>query len=284
MRSTIRLVTDFPFNQSESPLRHRLDGVYSRSMGTAYPLGGGNTSESVVRIDDTVRKPWSRSTPSVLSFVESLRSSGIDVPEPLGRDERGRQIQEFVPGRLAIDHLPLTAAVLVEVGRLVRAIHDASEQFGPSPEAVWETAIPAPGDDLVCHNDLAPWNLIMGDRLVFIDWDSSAPSTRLWDLAYAAQSFTLSDAGIPPAQATQSLGAFVYGYGATESLRKRLPVAMGYRAKAMYDLLCTSHETGREPWATMFVSGHGDHWRAITRYVRNHQRVWARALNDAPRQ
>lgn len=260
---------------------HRMGGVYSRSMETEHPLDGGNTSRAVVRIGDTVRKPWSRSTPSVLSFVEALRSSSIDVPEPLGRDERDRQIQEFVPGTLAIDHLPLPTSVLVEVGSLIRAIHDASEHFDPDPRAVWETAIPAPGDDLVCHNDLAPWNLIMSDRLVFIDWDSSAPSTRLWDLAYVAQTFTLSDASIPPAQAAQSLVAFVDGYGATKSLRKRLPATMGYRAQAMYDLLRNSHQTGREPWATMFTSGHGDHWRAVTRYVGDHRRVWERALNEA---
>lgn len=250
-------------------------------METEHALDGGNTSGAVVRIGDTVRKPWSRSTPSVLSFVDALRGCGIDVPQPLGRDEHGRQIQEFVPGALATDHLPLPNSKIVEVGRLVRAIHDASEHFDPAPQAVWETAIPSPGDDLVCHNDLAPWNLIMGDRLVFIDWDAAAPSTRLWDLAYAAQSFTLSDVGIPPAEAAKSLGAFVDGYGATEPLRKRLPVTMGHRAQAMYDLLRTSHETGREPWATMFASGHGDHWKAVTRYASNHQQVWASALNGA---
>lgn len=253
-------------------------------MGTEQHLDGGNTSGAVVRIGETVRKPWSRSTPSVLAFVEALRSSGIDAPQPLSRDERGRQIQEFVPGALAIDHLPLPTSVLVNVGELVRAIHDASEHFVPDPHAVWETAIPAPGSDLVCHNDLAPWNLIMGERLVFIDWDSSAPSTRLWDLAYAAQTFVLSDVSIPPGQAAQSLVAFVDGYRATGSLRKRLPATMGYRAKAMYDLLRNSHETGREPWATMFTAGHGDHWRAVTRYVGDHQAVWERALNEAVHQ
>lgn len=65
------------------------------------------------------------------------------------------------------------------IGSMVRAIHDASESFVPSPDAQWTTAIPAPGDDLICHNDLAPWNLMIGDRWAFIDWDAAAPSTRL---------------------------------------------------------------------------------------------------------
>lgn len=248
-------------------------------MDTEHPLGGGNTSGTVVRIGETVRKPWSKSTLSVVSFVEALRSSGIDVPEPLGRDERGRQIQEFVPGALAIDHLPLPTSVLVEVGKIVRSIHDVSQQFVPDHQAVWETAIPAPGDDLVCHNDLAPWNLIMGDRWVFIDWDSSAPSTQLWDLAYAAQAFTLSDVRMSPAEAARSLVAFVDGYGATGPLRKSLPVTMSQRTHAMYELLRTSHELGQEPWSTMFASGHGDHWRTVSQYVDDHRRMWDRALS-----
>lgn len=242
-------------------------------MEREQELGGGHISGSVVRIGNTVRKPWSRSTPYIVSFVETLRASGVDAPEPLGRDETGRHIQEYVPGRLAIDDCPLSTTALFEVGRIVRAIHDASEQFEPDPQAVWETAIPAPGGDLVCHNDLTPWNLIMGDRWVFIDWDSAAPSTRLWDLAYSAQAFTLSNAAIPPVEAAQSLVAFVDGYGAKASLRKSMPKTISRRTQAMYDLLRTSHDLGREPWSTMFVSGHGDHWQAVSKYVNDHRQI-----------
>jgi len=45
---------------------------------------------------------------------------------------------------------------------------------------------PAAGD-LICHSDLAPWNLVRNEqRWVFIDWDNAGPSSRLWDLGYAA--------------------------------------------------------------------------------------------------
>ncbi|MEC5204604.1 Ser/Thr protein kinase RdoA (MazF antagonist) [Arthrobacter sp. MP_M7] len=148
----------------------------------------------------------------------------------------------------------------------------------PTLGAAWITAIPSPGEELICHNDLAPWNLIIGKRWTFIDWDAAAPSTRLWDLAYAAQAFTLSNTQQAPTEAAQNLAAFVDGYAADPGLRAGLPAAMHRRAAAMYDLLRSSHGTGQEPWGTMYANGHGDHWRAATQYARQHQRIWVEAL------
>ncbi|MDR6612038.1 phosphotransferase [Leifsonia sp. 1010] len=247
-------------------------------MDEEEALAGGNAGGTVVRIGGTVRKPWTAATSSVVSFVEHLRGAGVDAPAPLGRDDEGRQVQEFVPGRLAMDADPLSLSELRRVGAIVRSIHDASAGFVPPPDAVWETAIPAPGGDLVCHNDLAPWNLIVGDRWVFIDWDASGPSTRLWDLAYAAQAFTLNDPARAPGDSARALAAFVDGYGADESLRDDLPTEMGRRTQAMYDLLHSSNRAGREPWASMYETGHGAHWQAVTRYVTAHRDIWARAL------
>lgn len=242
-------------------------------------LAGGNASGAVVRIGDTVRKSWSDATPSVVHFVAALRAAGVDAPEPLGRDEQGRQVIEFIPGALAIAEAPLTTADLRRVGSMIRAIHDASADYVPSRDAAWQTAIPAPAAELVCHNDLAPWNLVRGDRWVFIDWDAAAPSTRLWDLAYAAQAFALSDDERDPERAADDLAALVDGYGADGVMRRDLPGAMEERVAAMLALLEGAHATGREPWASMYVSGHGDHWAAALRYVREHRAVWSRVLD-----
>lgn len=241
-------------------------------------LSGGNTSGDVVRIGDTVRKLWTDATPSTVALVSALRERGVDAPAPLGRDDRGRQIIEFVPGVLAMNAPPLTSAELRRVGSMIRDIHDASATFAPPPKAVWHTAIPAPAAELICHNDLAPWNLIMGERWVFIDWDAAAPSTRLWDLAYAAQAFTLSALERDPERSAQDLAALVGGYGADASMRAALPRTMYERTAAMLRLLTESHTVGLEPWSSMYENGHGQHWANAVRYVGDHQEVWARAL------
>lgn len=247
-------------------------------------LSGGNASGIVVRIGSTVRKPWTWATPSVLAFMTAVRAAGsVNVPSVLGQDAQGRQVTEFIPGRLAIDSAPLTHAELGRVGAMVRAIHDASETFTPDPDMLWSTPIPSPGGDLICHNDLAPWNLILGERWTFIDWDGAAPSTRLWDLAYAAQAFTLSNTRQPPQEAAQNLAAFVDGYAADAALRAALPAAMQRRAAAMYDLLKSSYKAGKEPWGTMYADGHGDHWRAATDYVAQHEGTWMENISPHPR-
>lgn len=241
------------------------------------PLHGGNATTGVVRVGRTVRKPWTTATGAVVEFVSALADKGVDVPLPLGRDEQGRQIIEFVPGQLAEDAGPLSIADLTRVGRMVREFHDASEVFSSSDTA-WDTLIPTSEANLICHNDLAPWNLIVGDRWVFIDWDGAGLSSRLWDLAYAAQAFTLNDVSEAPAHAAERLAAFIDGYGADQALRAELPRVMAERAAAMHDFLRVAHETGRQPWATMYVEGHGAHWRAAAEYVSLHQAAWQTGL------
>lgn len=74
------------------------------------------------------------------------------------------------------DPSDLSIAKLGEVGRTIREFHDAVESFVPPPAAVWNVAIPPDAEDIVCHHDLAPWNLVRtAQRLVIIDWDGAGP-------------------------------------------------------------------------------------------------------------
>ena len=131
-------------------------------------LAGGNASASVVRIGDTVRKPWLPTTERTVAYMVALRDRGIDLPGPHGRDDQGRLILDFVPGSLALHNAPLDVDVIRTVGRLVRSIHDASTGLAVPKD--WGVLLPARDPDLLCHNDLATWNLILdGDRLVSIE-------------------------------------------------------------------------------------------------------------------
>lgn len=247
-------------------------------MAEEQSLEGGNASGVVVRVGQTVRKPWLPTTGRMVDYMASLRAAGIDIPGVHGRDDQGRLVLDYVPGTMAIDVAPLPDAVVRRVGALVRSIHDASAPLGV-PEDWSDGLLPAPHRELICHNDLATWNLVIdGGRLVFIDWDGAAPSSRLWDLAYAAIPFAHLFPGADVDASTRRLAAFLAGYDADEDLRAGLPEALEQRAQAMYDLLLSSHTaTGREPWATMFAEGHGDHWRDTARFIALHRSAWAAA-------
>ncbi|MGO3210173.1 MAG: phosphotransferase [Brachybacterium sp.] len=252
------------------------------SIENGQPLEGGNATAGVVRVGDTVRKPWGPTTPAVHELMRTVAAAGIDVPAVRGRDQQGRQVLEFVPGTSALDAPPLRLDELRRVGRMIRSIHDASAGFAPSAPAPWDALLPVPEGtpDLICHGDLTPWNLILGERWVFIDWDGAAPSTRLWDLAYSAQAFTLNDVAEEPAAAARRLAALIEGYGADADLRARLPRTMAARAEAMWTMLRDADREGREPWGAMFTSGHGEHWRDVADHVRRHEPAWVRALSD----
>lgn len=224
-----------------------------------------------------VTKAASEASPLVHDFLRHLDGAGVDVPTPL-EVAGGVQRVGYVAGTVAADLGRLGPELLGSIGALIRRIHDASAAWEVPADASWDCAIPAPGVELMCHNDLAPWNLVVGDRLVFIDWDASAPSTRAWDLAYAAQAFTLNDATRPPADAAADLAAFMDGYGADAGLQLAVCDTLAPRVAAMVRLLHDAHVAGVEPWATMHVTGHGDHWSAALAYVSTHDQVWRTAM------
>lgn len=120
-------------------------------------------------------------------------------PKPLGKDHAERHVIEYVEGVSALDQLPLGQDDLLRVGRLIRQIQDASEGFGLPETTGWNLLLPAENPTLMCHNDLAPWNLIMGERWVFIDWDAAGPSTRLSDaLVPVPESLAAFSSLLPP--------------------------------------------------------------------------------------
>ena len=52
-----------------------------------------------MRIGDTVRRPTGPWTPTIHALLQHLRAAGcVAVPEPLGIDDRGREIISLLPG------------------------------------------------------------------------------------------------------------------------------------------------------------------------------------------
>jgi aminoglycoside phosphotransferase (APT) family kinase protein len=191
-------------------------------------------------------------------------------------------VLSFAEGFVSDDPSDLDDSRLVEIGRIIRSFHDASTSFVPPPGATWSVLIAPDEEVLICHHDLAPWNLVRtATHLTFIDWDGAGPGSRLWDLAYAAHGFVpLSpEAAISDEVAARRLAALVEGYGLDKEDRTRLANMLGLRVRSMYEHLRTSHQNGNDPWSRLWTEGHGSVWLAHAIYVEERSDIWARALD-----
>ncbi|HZD76821.1 MAG TPA: phosphotransferase [Acidobacteriaceae bacterium] len=243
-------------------------------------LLGGNVSDRVVKVGLTVRKPFTRATPSVEAFLNHLHAHGFrGAPRSLGRDEQGRQVLEYISGVPCRADAPLSLRELTEIGAVIRELHEASADFCAEPNAHWNIVMAPDGEDLICHNDLAPWNLIRNDeRWVFIDWDGAAPGTRLWDLSYAAVTFLPIEADGDPVSDVARLRAMVEGYGLNGAQCRRLPELMLRRTRAMQQLLMEGGRSGQQPWARLYAEGHAIYWGAAAEYIERNLSGFAQSL------
>jgi hypothetical protein len=153
------------------------------------PLEGGVAHPGeVVRVGDTVRRPAGEHTPSVHALLSHLRSVGFDgAPEPLGIDERGREVLSFVPGDVPVPPYPpwaLRDEALASVARLVRRFHDAVQGFDPAGGR-WSAELAEPSGELVVHHDVCPENVVFraGEAVALLDFDFAGPGRPLDDVA-----------------------------------------------------------------------------------------------------
>jgi hypothetical protein len=170
-------------------------------MDTEFRLPGGRVTEGVARSGETVRRatgPW---TPTVHAYLRHLESRGfVGAPRVLGVDQQGREVLTFIGGEVPSSsdwerghatRLPEAALrddTLVEVGRLIRSLHEAAADFAPS-DAVWrEHAYPLLPGEIVCYGDLGPHNTVYHDGrpVAFIDWDGARPNEPLLEFGHAA--------------------------------------------------------------------------------------------------
>jgi phosphotransferase family enzyme len=237
----------------------------------------GNVSD-VVRVGDTVCRTAGAWTPAVHALLRHLAMRGFDAaPRALGFDDRGREVLTYVEGRTAPASLEGIDSdeALVAVAQLVRRYHDAVAGFQPPPDSPWRFTVGAPRTgDLICHNDLGPWNIVfVGTHPVaLIDWDFAAPAPRVWDIAYALWRF-VPLYGDPvfgtPAERARRIRLFCDAYGLAE--RQNLLTIVEQRQQVLLDTLVAWGQAGVPGFAAMLRDGHADGIRRDIAYLRHNR-------------
>ncbi|WP_328291230.1 aminoglycoside phosphotransferase family protein [Kineococcus sp. NBC_00420] len=152
-------------------------------------LEGGNMG-GAVRVGTTVRRPAGPWTATVQRLLQHLHEHGLNwTPQPLGRDERGRDITSHLPGTVPSYPLPpwvWTDEVLIRATEFLAQLHEVSATFN-TEDASWQLPTHEPAE-VVCHNDFDPYNMVFEDQQLsgVIDWDTASPGPRVWDVAYMA--------------------------------------------------------------------------------------------------
>lgn len=256
------------------------------------PLLGGNVG-TVVRVGDTVRRatgPW---TPAVHELLMHLERVGFAYsPRVLGYDEHGREILTYIEGETAVTHpwpaWAWSGATLIETASITREFHDAVADFRPAGERVWRFATAPLGDDqIVCHNDISPYNIVHRDGRVvgIIDWDLAGPGTPSWDVAFAAWAF----GPIHTAELARELGAprdtgrrirmLCDAYGLTN--RADLLAVVTDRMQASIDAIALFAAHGEAAFVTMIADGHVARMRSDQAVLGANIDAWRSALTDS---
>ena len=145
--------------------------------------------DRIVRVADTVRRPAEPWTPAVSALLQHYERVGFALaPRHLGYDTEGRQVLSFVAGSTLNERTVDPLAV----GSAVRRLHDAGQDFVMPAGTSWHNSAGSAAEgEVLCHNDLGPWNILGTDDEVsaFIDFDTVAPKNPKWELADLAYRF-----------------------------------------------------------------------------------------------
>lgn len=145
----------------------------------------------VLRIGDVVRhpaQPWSASVHALLQFLNESGFVEAPSPGPIDGEDDDVAYIEGISGDEACALVQSDSAV-AEVAQTLRRFHDTVAAWEPEVEPTWfdgQTGT-GTGDQIVCHGDVGPWNLVWrDDRIVgLIDWEYATVGTRRTDIAYA---------------------------------------------------------------------------------------------------
>lgn len=248
--------------------------------GVEIELPKGDVTEGVVRVGDTVRRPRQEQSPFVAAYLGHLDEVGFGgAPRFLGVDDRGRDVLDFVAGDVpgaAPEPWACTDAVVADIGRLLRRLHDASQGWEPPAGLDWfgrrsvapdlpPELVDLPGPpELVAHCDVVPQNVVFraGRPVALVDFDLARPTRRVADVLNTAMWWVPLQApeDRPPAQrdvdVPARLTALLDAYGPVDR-DELLALADPMWRRTWYSMRHNARTRGGG-WARMWDEGVGD--------------------------
>jgi Phosphotransferase enzyme family len=246
--------------------------------GPEEPLLGGDVTEGLVRIGDTVRRPRLPESTLVEAVLTFLEEAGFDgSPRFLGVDRQGRQALTFVRGEVAGRPWPNWVADderAASVARLVRRLDDAMQPFGIPEHLVTESWPDLPGmppsvagpPQFVGHMDVTAENVVFvdGHARALIDFDLARPTDRVGEvcnvLLWWAPLMPVADRepAVRTVDAIARAALIVDAYGLEPADREQIvPMVQNSAQRAWFSMRDRAERLGGG-WQRMWDEGVGD--------------------------
>ena len=182
-----------------------------------------------MRVGGTVHRPMGSGADFIRQLLVHLEECGFTgAPRYRGIDPEGRMVVDYVEGWVPHEELDWSAEQLKAVTRLVREFHDQTASSTLAGNA-----------EIVCHNDLAPWNTVLRDGrpVAFIDFDDAAPGQRLDDVGYLAWTFLRLGREAPVREQAAHIRLIVGEYGlptggVLEAIARQQARVLAYRERS----------------------------------------------------
>ncbi|MEV0310229.1 aminoglycoside phosphotransferase family protein [Nonomuraea fuscirosea] len=164
------------------------------------PLQGGDVTDGVVRVGDTVRRPASTSTPAVHALLRHLEAAGFDgAPRVVGMDGLGREILTYLPGTTGLRLESVSDEALAGLALLVRRFHDATAGFPLTMEG-WEGGSNDDAEpEVIGHCDVTPDNVVFWAPSMSSSASAVSGSSSASGLVSGSSSASGSVSGAPAA-------------------------------------------------------------------------------------
>ncbi|MBA3869054.1 MAG: aminoglycoside phosphotransferase family protein [Anaerolineae bacterium] len=163
-------------------------------MSDPEVLKGGNSNRVIKEGHTVIRNSgvWSPFVHALLTYLTTagFKESPVFI-ETIGDQERLSYFEGDV-GNYPLKPYMQSDPILVESAQVLRRFHDLTQKFVIPQHVALQLSIKlTSAQDVICHNDFAPYNCVFQDgHLVgIIDFDTARPGSRIWDLAYAAYRF-----------------------------------------------------------------------------------------------
>jgi len=241
-------------------------------MNTVYKDG-----QTVIRSQGA----WSPTIHRLLLHLENVGFTSC--PRFLGINDNEQEILTFVPGD-CLENYPSKVDQkkhlegIQMLGRKMRAFHDATASFIQKDSDVWMFVYPGSLEtEVICHNDIAPYNTIFKNQVPhsFIDFDTSCPAPRIWDIVYALYRFvpfTKDADAINKHHKLACIASFFQAYGMP--CPDDLFVIMQERLTTLADFILQEAAKGNESFKRMLAEGHRDLYLREIMYINENQKFW----------